>query len=102
VFGRQADRPFDSSSVDRAALAAWKQAGITPITLHEARHTFASLRSPRACSPRSSRTRWAPGSITMTYDRYGHLMPDGRQEEAARQVDAYLAANKGSALRAVG
>jgi integrase len=28
-------------------------------------------------------------SVTMTFDRYGHLMPDGRDEARAR-VDAYL------------
>ena len=29
-------------------------------------------------------------SITITYDRYGHLMP-GNDDEAAALVDAYLA-----------
>jgi integrase len=29
-------------------------------------------------------------SITITYDRYGHLMP-GNEEEAAGLLDAYLA-----------
>ncbi len=28
-------------------------------------------------------------SVTMTFDRYGHLMPDGR-DEGRERVDAYL------------
>lgn len=32
-------------------------------------------------------------SITITYDRYGHLMP-GNEEEAAGLLDAYLAGQK--------
>jgi hypothetical protein len=32
-------------------------------------------------------------TITMTFDRYGHLMPGGR-DEARERVDAYLAASR--------
>ncbi len=32
-------------------------------------------------------------SVTVTYDRYGHLMPGGR-DQARDQVDAYLAASR--------
>jgi hypothetical protein len=33
-------------------------------------------------------------SVTITYDRYGHLMP-GSEAEAAGLLDAYLAAQRG-------
>ena len=32
-------------------------------------------------------------SVTITYDRYGHLMP-GNEEEAAPLLDAYLASKR--------
>jgi hypothetical protein len=37
-------------------------------------------------------------SITITFDRYGHLIP-GNEEEAAELLDAYLA-GRGRSLRA--
>ncbi len=43
VFGRPDGKAFDGPTVDARAKAAWRRAGLEPITLHEARHTFASL-----------------------------------------------------------
>jgi hypothetical protein len=37
-------------------------------------------------------------SITITLDRYGHLMP-GNEEQAAGLLDAYLAAEQASTAR---
>ena len=42
VFGN-GDRPLQASSSDARIKRTWKAAGLEPITLHEARHTFASL-----------------------------------------------------------
>ena len=38
-----AERPFNPSTVSDRADKAWKKAKLNRITLHEARHTFASL-----------------------------------------------------------
>ena len=43
LFGRTATRPFDDHALKVRAEKAWHAAGLTPITLHEARHTYASL-----------------------------------------------------------
>lgn len=43
VFGRTAADPFVPSTIDNRAQECWQAAGLNPITLHEARHTFASL-----------------------------------------------------------
>jgi integrase len=43
VFGSCAETPFQPSNIWRRAQTAWKQAGLRPIGLHEARHTFASV-----------------------------------------------------------
>ena len=42
VFGRTSETPFNPNTVRRRAEAAWKAAGLTPIGLHECRHTYAS------------------------------------------------------------
>ena len=42
VFGRTARTPFVPSTIGRRAKEAWQAAGLTPITLHECRHTAAS------------------------------------------------------------
>jgi hypothetical protein len=75
VFGSSEGTPFQPSSVWRRARAAWKRAGLEPIRLHEACHTFASIRH---------------ASIEATFDLYGKLMP-GSEAEAAALVDSYLA-----------
>ena len=96
VFGMSAEHPFDPSTVRRRAQAAWKKGGLSPIGLHEARHTFASVMIAAGVNPKVIQECMGHASITMTFDRYGHLMPSGRAE-AAERVDAYLAtATRGS------
>ena len=43
VFGRDADRVFEPGGNSKRASKAWKAAKLQRITLHECRHTFASL-----------------------------------------------------------
>jgi integrase len=107
VFGGGPERPFTSSNVRRRALTAWRRArterakelgiragdaraGFEPITLHEARHTFASLMIAAGVNAKALSTYMGHSSITITFDRYGHLIP-GNEEEAAELLDAYLA-----------
>nr|MDQ3092397.1 site-specific integrase [Actinomycetota bacterium] len=89
VFGRGADRPFEPSGVSRRAQTAWKTAELEALTLHEARHTFASLMIAAGVNAKALSSYMGHASITITLDRYGHLMP-GNEEEAAALLDAYL------------
>jgi integrase len=99
VFGRDAEHPFTASNVWRRAHTAWKRMNekrakaelepIGPISLHDARHTFASLMIAAGVNAKGLSTYMGHSSITITYDRYGHLMP-GNEEEAAALFDAYL------------
>jgi integrase len=91
LFGATAKRAFEPSTVRRRALAAWKRAELAPIGLHEARHTFASTLIAAGVNAKAVTEAMGHASVTMTFDRYGHLMPDGR-DEARTRVDAYLAA----------
>jgi hypothetical protein len=55
---------------------------LEPITLHEARHTFASLMIAAGVNAKALATYMGHSSMAITYDRYGHLMP-GNEDEAA-------------------
>jgi integrase len=90
VFGRSPTRPFNYRTSVLLAARVWKQEGLTTITPHEARHTFASLMIAAGVNAKSLSTYMGHSSITLTLDRYGHLMP-GNEGEAAALLDAYLA-----------
>lgn len=89
AFGREADRPFIPSTIRNRARTAWREAGCDPITLHECRHTFASLLIDAGANPKAVQEFMGHSTITMTFDQYGHLMP-GSRVEVRDKVDAYL------------
>lgn len=99
VFGRDAERPFTTTTLYDRAATAWKRANVAraeneleplaPITLHECRHTFASLMIAAKVNAKALSSYMGHSSITITFDRYGHLMP-GNEGEAAALLDTYL------------
>ena len=99
VFGATAVRPFTPSNVRRRACTAWRNANelrrearldpLEPISLHECRHTFASLMIASGVNAKALTSCMGHASVTITYDRYGHLMP-GNEGEAAALLDVYL------------
>ena len=60
------------------------------ITPHECRHTYASLMIAAGVNAKALSTYMGHANISITLDRYGHLMP-GTEDEAAGLLDAYLA-----------
>jgi integrase len=90
VFGAGVT-PFCASSVSERALRAWKKAKLQPICLHDCRHTFASLMIAAGVNAKALSTFMGHANISITLDRYGHLMP-GAEDEAAGLMDAYLQA----------
>ena len=78
LFGRTATRPFDDRALKLTAEKAWHAAGLTPITLHEARHTYASLLIAAGVNSKAVSTYMGHASITITLDRYGHLCLETR------------------------
>ena len=89
VFGATAVSPFPLTSTNRRAVRAWGRAKLNPITLHECRHTFASLMIAAGVNAKALSTYMGHSTISITLDRYGHLMP-GNEAEAADLLDAYL------------
>ena len=89
VFGRMDGRAFDSDALTRRARRAWKGEGLTPIGLHECRHTYAGFMIAAGVNAKALSVYMGHSSITITLDRYGHLMP-GNEDEAAAMLAAYL------------
>jgi integrase len=90
VFGATATSPFTLSPTARRAQKAWEAAKLAQITLHECRHTFASLMIAAGVNAKALSTYMGHSTISITLDRYGHLMP-GNEVEAAGLLDDYLA-----------
>lgn len=90
AFGRADGTPFATSTISKRANQAWREARLRPTTLHECRHTFASLMIVAGVNPKALQTFMGHASITVTLDRYGHLFP-GSEEQAAVRLDAHRA-----------
>jgi integrase len=99
VFGETPERPFRPSGVMRRGQAAWRAAGLEPVGLHDARHTFASLMIAAGANAKALATYMGHASVTTTFDLYGHLMP-GSEVEAAALLDGYLQQAREEAARA--
>jgi integrase len=91
AFGRTAGDPFVPSTLTTVADAVWEAAGIERITLHNCRHSFASLLIASGENPKAVQEFMGHSTITMTFDLYGHLFPGSRDEARAR-MDTYLEA----------
>jgi integrase len=98
VFGGDGRTPADPDTIRHRALACWSKAeSLRPIGLHECRHTYASLSIAAGVNAKALSTYMGHSSVTITLDRYGHLMP-GNEEQAAGLLDAYLDAATGASL----
>jgi len=95
AFGT-AGRPFSATALYERAHRAWKRAELDPICLHDCRHTFASLMIAAGVNAKALSAFMGHANISITLDRYGHLMP-GAEAEAAALMDAYLQAARAGA-----
>lgn len=100
VFGRSSEQAFYPSTVDGRAKRAWEAANeaeqeaaelegrdpelITPLTMHECRHTFASLLIDTGANAKAIQAVMGHSKIQTTFDIYGHLLP-GSHDEVRQQ-----------------
>jgi integrase len=89
LFFGKAGRPLNRIMLLKRSRRVWKAAGLEPLGLHEGRHTCASLLIAAGVNVKALSSYLGHSSITITLDRYGHLMP-GNEDEAVGLVDAYL------------
>ncbi len=90
VFGVNDRSTFNGTPLLKRAERHWEAANLRRITLHECRHTFASLMIAAGVNAKALSTYMGHATISITLDRYGHLMP-GNEDEAAQKLDEYLA-----------
>jgi integrase len=102
VFGSTPSTPFGSSSVTKRARRAWATARkredrqnptpttewVRPIGLQECRHTAVSQMLDAGITIDKVSKFMGHASITITIDRYGHLLPGG-EADAIALLDAY-------------
>ncbi|MEK6328670.1 MAG: tyrosine-type recombinase/integrase [Actinomycetota bacterium] len=84
-----ASRPASPGGFRNRAADTWKEAKLKPLGFHEGRHTFASLMIAAGVNAKALSTYMGHANISITLDRYGHLMP-GNEAEARTLLDAYL------------
>jgi integrase len=85
MFGETHVSPLDRRALQRRADRAWKVAKLKRITLHECRHTFASIAIAAGVNIGTVSAALGHASVTITWDRYHHLMP-GTMDEAASLI----------------
>lgn len=71
---------------NRAWLPAVAAAGVSPLRLHDLRHTCASLAIAAGADVKVLQRMLGHASAALTLDRYGHLMP-GQARSVAEQLD---------------
>jgi integrase len=89
AFGLNDRSTFNGTPLMKRAERHWHAVGLQRITLHECRHTFASLMIAAGVNAKALSTYMGHATISITLDRYGHLMP-GNEHEAAQLFDRYL------------
>ena len=88
LFGRTASAPFTPTHVRKRALDAWKAAGLEPIGLHEARHSYSTYLDAAGISETRA-DRYMGHSNPTVANRYRHQL-EGQLVEDAERLDAYL------------
>ena len=71
------------------ATTAWERAGLNRITLHECRHTYASLLMAAGYTLKELMEYMGHGDLQMV-NRYVKLLPQPRDDDAAARLNTYL------------
>lgn len=93
VFGSRAEKPFVPWTVRDRAVRAWKSAGPESITLHEGRHSAATMFARAGLDDLALTRIMGHSNVTVTIDVYGHLRDDHMPD-----IRAKLNASIGEAL----
>jgi integrase len=111
VFGNTPTRPFGSATITKRAREAWSTTRwredqqnttpaaerIRPIGLQECRHTAVSQMLDAGITIDKVSKFMGHASITVTIDRYGHLLPGG-EAEATALLDTYHERHRSRAI----
>lgn len=86
VFCKRDGGPLTPQQVEGVWYYFFRKSSLPRIRIHDLRHTHASLLLKAGVHPKVVSERLGHSSITITLDRYSHLLP-GLQEAAAAKFD---------------
>ncbi|MDX6621746.1 MAG: hypothetical protein QOK36_4132 [Gaiellales bacterium] len=89
AFGRTPEEAFEPSTLADRARKAWHEADLPSITLHEARHTYASLMAAAGVPLEDVADYMGHSTVEVTRKLYRHLYPDSRRR-SADALEAFL------------
>jgi integrase len=95
--GRVVDSDRQVRTIAEGAAKLWREHGLSALTLHAARHTYASLMVAAGVNAKALSTFMGHATVGITLDLYGHLLP-GSEAEAADLLDAFLAREAGGTV----
>ena len=84
MFAQADGTPIDPHSLNLYFSQALRQAGLPPIRLHDARHTYATWMLEQGISPKVVQTMLGHSSISVTLDIYSHVSLDLERQAAAK------------------
>ena len=84
VFCQDDGRPMDPRSLNLYFAKALQRAGLPPIRVHDARHTYATWLLEQGIAPKVVQTMLGHCSIAITLDIYSHVSIDLEKQAAAR------------------
>ncbi len=83
VFCSATGGPIDGDNLTRQWARSLRKAGVRHLPLHSLRHLAASRMIATGASPKAVQAVIGHASIQLTYDTYGHLLPDSLDALAA-------------------
>src|SRR4051812_26901458 len=87
--GKVVHRSVMSGKIAARVTTAWDTAGLTRITLHECRHTYASLLMAAGYTIKELMEFMGHADLQMV-NRYVKLLPQPGEDDAAQRLDDYL------------
>lgn len=91
VLGASRRGAFGYTGLRKRTATALTAAGLKHVTLHEARHSFASYLAASGIGLKELTSIMGHSSVTVSLDRYGHLF-EGAMASTAARIDAWLEA----------
>jgi integrase len=89
VFTSDSGQPLRRSNFARRVWRpACERVGLDGVSFHSLRHTAATLMIAGGADAKKVQRRLGHANIRMTYDLYGHLLPEA-DEEVASSLDTF-------------
>jgi len=89
LFCKQDGQPYHPDRFSRVFVRQAARLGLTPIRLHDLRHTWATLALVSGVHPKVVQERLWHTSISITLDIYSHVVP-AMETDAAERVAALI------------